>query len=282
MPFSAYLFYKSASTTSDPRRPGDDWGEVLTPSSGRAGPADVDEYGFGSLKLKGGVFEPEEEIAAIRGAARGPSPARPCASTPTAAGSAHHAAARCRGSTGAGISGGSDPGIAGMAVVAERRLMPLATNMCVVAFDAFPAEPSRQGAVQVILSDHHYWGGLRATRGWPRSARTFGLGLSMHSNSHLGISLVAMTHVAAAIPNLTYACDTHYPVAGGGRDRRRPHCVPQRRVAVPDGPGLGSNSTGTRSPGCTSSIKRCGMRRRDDAGEMRKYRPDWVMRRPRF
>jgi glucarate dehydratase len=33
----------------------------------------------------------------------------------------------------------------------------------------------------------------------------------MHSNSHLGISLLAMTHLAAAIPNLTYACDTHYP-----------------------------------------------------------------------
>ena len=44
----------------------------------------------------------------------------------------------------------------------------------------------------------------------------------MHSNSHLGISLMAMTHVAASIPNLTYACDTHYPwqeeeVIEGGR-----------------------------------------------------------------
>ena len=33
----------------------------------------------------------------------------------------------------------------------------------------------------------------------------------MHSNSHLGISLMAMAHVAAATPHLTYACDTHYP-----------------------------------------------------------------------
>ena len=33
----------------------------------------------------------------------------------------------------------------------------------------------------------------------------------MHSNSHLGLSLLAMTHVAAATPGLTYACDTHYP-----------------------------------------------------------------------
>ena len=33
----------------------------------------------------------------------------------------------------------------------------------------------------------------------------------MHSNSHLGISLAAMTHVASAVPNLTYALDTHWP-----------------------------------------------------------------------
>lgn len=33
----------------------------------------------------------------------------------------------------------------------------------------------------------------------------------MHSNLHLGISLMAMAHLAATTPNLTYACDTHYP-----------------------------------------------------------------------
>ena len=42
-------------------------------------------------------------------------------------------------------------------------------------------------------------------------SESFGLGVSMHSNSHLGISLAAMVHLAAATPNLTYACDTHWP-----------------------------------------------------------------------
>jgi hypothetical protein len=43
----------------------------------------------------------------------------------------------------------------------------------------------------------------------------------MHSNSHLGMSLMAMTHLAASVPQLSYACDTHYPwqsdevIAGG-------------------------------------------------------------------
>ena len=62
-----------------------------------------------------------------------------------------------------------------------------------------------------MLSDHHYWGGLRNTRELAAICRTFGVGLSMHSNTHLGISLAAMTHVAATVPNLDYACDRHYP-----------------------------------------------------------------------
>ena len=53
-------------------------------------------------------------------------------------------------------------------------------------------------SVQILLSDHHYWGGLRATQALARTCQAFGLGLSMHSNSHLGISLMAMTHLAAS------------------------------------------------------------------------------------
>jgi L-alanine-DL-glutamate epimerase-like enolase superfamily enzyme len=56
---------------------------------------------------------------------------------------------------------------------------------------------------QVVLSDHHYWGGLRRSRLLAGICDTFGLGLSMHSNSHLGISLAAMVHLAAATPNLS-------------------------------------------------------------------------------
>jgi hypothetical protein len=65
------------------------------------------------------------------------------------------------------------------------------------------------------------------------------MGLSMHSNSHLGVSLAAMVHLAAASKNLTYACDTHYPwktqdvVVPGTLDFR------DGEVSVPTGPGLG-------------------------------------------
>ena len=35
--------------------------------------------------------------------------------------------------------------------------------------------------------------------------------LSQHSNSHAGITMAAMIHLAASIPELTMASDTHYP-----------------------------------------------------------------------
>ena len=80
-------------------------------------------------------------------------------------------------------------------------------------------------AVQIVLSDPHYWGGMRQVQFLSHLCGVLGMGLSMHSNSHLGVSMMAMTHVAAACPNLTYACDTHYPwqtetdeIVVGGRD----------------------------------------------------------------
>src|SRR5205814_1933833 len=130
------------------------------------------------------------------------------------------------------------PGLDAMAEVAATAPMPLATNMCVTAFEHVPEAVAKR-AVGIILSDHHMWGGMRATVELGRLCGAFGPGLSMHSNSHLGISLAAMVHVAAAVPELAYACDTHYPwqiddVIKGGKLR-----IENGEVAVPTGPGLG-------------------------------------------
>ncbi len=66
VPFSAYLFYKFARHAGDPGYATDDWGEVVTHAQ-MVGEAQrmVRDYGFGSLKLKGGVFEPDFEIATL-------------------------------------------------------------------------------------------------------------------------------------------------------------------------------------------------------------------------
>jgi glucarate dehydratase len=138
--------------------------------------------------------------------------------------------------------------------------------------------------MQVILTDHHYWGGLRATQTLAHYGRTFGLGISMHSNSHLGISLAAMTHVGVTIPNFAYACDTHYPwqveeVVEGGRANFR---FEGGSLAPPPGPGLGVRLDRAALAMLHKQYLDCGIRKRDDAKEMRKYRPDWNSDRPRY
>lgn len=282
VPYSAYLFYRWAKHPADPGYPADDWGEALDPAGIVAQARRlVDRYGFGSLKLKGGVFPPDEEIEAIR-ALREEFPDHPLRLDPNAnwtVPTSLRVAAELAGL----LEYLEDPtdGIPGMAEVARESTLPLATNMCVTTFADIP-EAVATGAVQVILSDHHFWGGFRATQALAGICETFGLGLSMHSNTHLGISLAAMTHLAAAVPNLTYACDTHSvwqreDVIEPGQLAIRGGVLP-----VPDGPGLGVTLDRAALAALHEQYLRCGIRRRDDVAAMRVAVPDWTGRRPRF
>ena len=153
--------------------------------------------------------------------------------------------------------------------------------MCTVSFADLP-ETIRLGSVQIILGDHHFWGGLRASVELARICRTWGIGLSMHSNSHLGISLAAMTHLAAAVPNLTYACDTHYPwqweeVIVGGKLQ-----FEDGTLAVPAGPGLGVELDHAELERMHQQYLDCGLQFRDDQAEMQKIEPGWQARLPRW
>jgi len=160
--------------------------------------------------------------------------------------------------------------------------MPLATNMCVVSFADVP-EAVALGSVGVILSDHHYWGGLRASQRLAGICETFGIGLSMHSNSHLGISLAAMTHLAAATPTLAYACDTHTPWQSGV-DVIEPGVLrfTGGAVPVPDSPGLGVELDRDALARMHEDYLRCGIRKRDDTGYMKRFQPDYQRRLPRW
>ena len=98
----------------------------------------------------------------------------------------------------------------------------------------------------------------------------------MHSNSHLGISLAAMTHLAAAVPNLTYACDTHYPwqtdeVLVGGTRR-----IEGGAIEVSGEPGLGIELDRAALAELHQRYLTCGLTRRDDELEMQKVEPGWT------
>lgn len=124
----------------------------------------------------------------------------------------------------------------------------------------------------MVLGDPHYWGGLRRSQELAATCRTFGLGLSMHSNSHLGISLAAMVHLAAATPHRTYSCDTHTPWAEADVVRE-PLPIAGGAVAVPDGPGLGVEVDADALARMHDDYLRCGLRRRDDTAYMRTFDP---------
>lgn len=279
VPFSAYLFYKWAA---HPGRNPDEWGEAVGPAGlVRQARKMIDEYGFGAIKVKGGVFPPDEEIAGIK-ALREAFPELPLRLDPNAAWTVDtsiRVAAELDGIV--EYLEDPTPGLDGMAEVAREAKMPLATNMCVVAFDHLKPAVLKD-SVQVVLSDHHYWGGLQRSRLLAGICDTFEMGLSMHSNSHLGISLAAMVHLAAATPNLTYACDTHWPW------KNEDVVVPGKlnfvdgAVAVPTGPGLGVEIDEDALAALHRQYLECGIRDRDDTGYMQSIDPSFENTCPRW
>ena len=273
VPFSGYLFYKWAG---HPGQDADGWGEALTPDQLVAQARRmVDGWGFGSLKLKGGVLPPDEECTAIE-ALRDAFPTLPLRLDPNGAWTPATSVGVASRLTGV-VEYLEDPtpGIDGMARVSASTDVPLATNMCVIAMDHLPPAIAAD-AVQVVLSDHHLWGGLRRSALLAGICDTWGLGLSMHSNSHLGVSLAAMVHLAASTPHLTYACDTHYPWKT--QDVIRPGVLDfvDGSVAVPTGPGLGVSLDRDLLGELHEQYLTCGVRRREDTAYMQTIDPSFT------
>ncbi|MFF5976291.1 enolase C-terminal domain-like protein [Streptomyces sp. NPDC012769] len=275
--YSAYLFYRWAAHPGAAADPADPWGEALDPAGIVEQARRFDRaHGFRSFKLKGGVFEPEREIAAIRALAK-EFPGRPLRLDPNGAWSVDTSLAVAR-ELGDVLEYLEDPatGTEAMARVAAGTEVPLATNMCVTTFEEAP-EAFARGAVRIVLCDHHYWGGLHRTRELAALCRTHGIGLSMHSNTHLGISLAAMTQVAATLPRLDHACDTHYPWQSEDVVTTAPE-FRSGRLAVSDAPGLGITLDRDRLADLHRRWAEDDgrMRDRDDAAAMREADPAWT------
>ncbi len=293
--FSAYPFYKHAGgggVGDDARE--DEYGEALTPGDlVRQVRHMIDRYGFGSVKFKGGVLEPEIEIETVRQMRQEFGPDVPLRIDPNSAWTVE-TSVRVGVALAEELSGGGyleDPavGLDGMAEVRSRLLemgidTPLASNVAVTSFGDLPRSVELD-AVQVVLCDHHYWGGMRQVQHLAKLCQVFGIGLSMHSNSHLGVSLMAMAHVAAATPHLSYPCDTHYPwqsaedeVVAGGRVPIVDGCV-----EIPCRPGLGVELDHDQLARGKERFEKLPYRKRDDEAEMQKHvDPAWKRIIPRW
>jgi glucarate dehydratase len=129
-------------------------------------------------------------------------------------------------------------GIEGMRAVRQQVRIPLATNMYPNKFDDLG--PSiRQDAIDIILTDLHYWEGPKGVKDLTAVCRTFNLGVAMHSGAEFGVELAAMLHTASTIPAMTMPGDAHYhyledDIIVGGKLKYE-----NGAIKVPEGPGLG-------------------------------------------
>jgi glucarate dehydratase len=292
VPFAAYLFYKpeGAGGTlgfgTDPDATG--WAEgrqaaALDPTGMvRQAQSMCQHFGFKSIKLKAGVFEPQQETDAIIALHEAFGDDVPLRIDPNGVW-CMDTALKYGQLLKPHIEYLEDPvrGQADMAALRQALGIPLATNMCTTSFEDLPSS-FRLHSEDIILSDHHFWGGLTASMHLAAICKTFGRELSMHSNSHLGISLAAMVHLGAALPDFHHALDTHYPwqseeIIQGGR-----LIFEDGSVAVPSGPGLGVELDREALERLHQNYLSCGLTKRDDEIEMQKIEPGWTFRAVRY
>ena len=233
VPFASYLFFRYPNSI-------DGSGEVRTIEQLVAHARELkDRYGFTSHKLKGGVFAPEYELEcyrAIAGALDGDS----FRFDPNAVWSTEQAIWFGQAIEDINNDYLEDPvfGLNGMRRTREKVRMPLATNTVVVGFEQLAANVLNT-AVDVILLDTTFWGGIRQCVKAAGVCETFQLGVAVHSSGELGIQLATMLHLGAVIPNLSFAADAHYhqltdDIIEGGKFKYE-----AGTIKVPDGPGLG-------------------------------------------
>jgi glucarate dehydratase len=231
--FASYLFFTYPVRGRDPV-------DVRTPdqlvAAARALKA---EHGFRSHKLKGGVFAPDHELDCFRAVAQA-FPDDSVRYDPNGALSVREAIRFGQAIEDLKNDYYEDPtwGLNGMRQVREAVRVPLATNTVVINFEQL-ATNLRDPAVDVILLDTTFWGGVRPCVKAAGVCETFQQEIAVHSSGELGIQLATMLHLGAVLPNFTYAGDAHYhhltdDVIVGG-------VMPYRdgSIAVPDGPGLG-------------------------------------------
>ena len=196
-------------------------------------------YGFTSHKIKGGVFPPAYELDCYRALAEA-FPGERLRHDPNCALSLADAIVFGRGIEGLNNDYFEDPvwGMPQMARLREFVRIPTATNTVVINFEQLAANVA-QRAVDVILLDTTFWGGIRPCIKAAAVCETFGLGVAVHSSGELGVQLATMLHLGAVVPNLGYAADAHYhhltdDVIKGGKMVYR-----DGQIAVPTEPGLG-------------------------------------------
>ena len=233
IPFASYLFFRYPNPASGK-------GEVRTLDHLIAHAKELKSiYGFKTHKLKGGVFPPAYELECYRALAAA-LPQDRLRIDPNCSWSTEQGIEFARAIEGLNNDYLEDPvfGLNGMRRIREKTHIPLSTNTVVVNFEQLAAN-IRDLAVDVILLDTTFWGGIRSCVKAAAICDTFQVGVSVHSSGELGIQLATMLHMGAVLPNLPFAADAHYhhladDIIEGGKLRYE-----NGAISVPTAPGLG-------------------------------------------
>jgi len=233
VPFAAYCFFRYAN-------PRTGLGEARTIDQAvETARAYKKRFGFTTHKVKAGVFHPDYELEVYRAIAS-EFPGDSVRFDPNAVWSTEQAIRFGQAIEGLRNDYLEDPvyGLAGMRRTREFVRVPLATNTVVVNFEQLAANVLNT-AVDVILLDTTFWGGIRACVKAAAVCEMFQLGVAVHSSGELGIQLATMLHLGAVLPNLSFAADAHYhhltdDVIEGGLMKYEGGAI-----RVPSGAGLG-------------------------------------------
>lgn len=233
VPFASYLFYRYPNEQTGAG--GEETAEQMV-----AHARDLkNRFGFRTHKLKAGVFAPEHDVEVMHALAA-EFPDDQLRIDPNGIWSVEQAIAVARQIEHLRNDYYEDPtyGLEGMRRVRQKINIPTATNTVVINFEQLAA-CIRLEAVDVILVDTTFWGGIRQAYKAAMICEAFQWGVCVHSSGELGIQLATMLHLGAALPNLQFAADAHYhhltdDIIKGG-------LMPYRdgKIAVPTGPGLG-------------------------------------------
>lgn len=233
VPFAAYLFFRYAD-------PETGIGEVRTSEQLVAHARTLRAtHGFRTHKLKGGVYPPSYELDCYQALAAA-LPGDRFRYDPNCALSIPEASSFAQAIAAIDNDYLEDPtwGMNGLRQLRRQTSLLLATNTAVTNFEQLAANV-RDPAVDVILLDTTFWGGIRACVKASSVCESFQLGVGVHSSGELGIQLATMLHLGAVLPNLTFAADSHYhhlndDVIAGGK-----LVFDDGSLPVPDEPGLG-------------------------------------------
>lgn len=286
-----YLFYVGDTSKTDmPYLQDDDnssdWGKLrrkpaMDPESiVKLARAAYDKYGFRTFKLKGGVFDGEEEVAAIK-ALHEAFPEAKLDLDPNGAWSlkqAIHYADELKGILHyiEDPCGGED-GFSGREILSEFQQithMPTATNMVDTDWRQM-SHAIALNSVSIPLADPHFWtmeGAVRVAQ----LCNEFNLNWGVHSNNHFDISLAMVANAAAAAPGRVYDVDTHWIWQDGQNLTKNPYKIENGQLTVPKtNEGLGVEIDLDKIKKANELYLKKGLGARDDAKAMQFLIPNW-------